>query len=58
MYVEDFDDINFAIAREKQLKNWRRDWKINLIKNKNMDMIDLAKDWFTKFDIKNAKEIQ
>jgi len=36
----------YAIAREKQLKNWHRDWKWNLIKEKNPDLLDLAADWF------------
>jgi len=31
-----------AIAREKQLKNWRRDWKTNLIEQDNPDWHDLA----------------
>ena len=35
IYVEEFMDINQAILREKQLKNWHHDWKINLIKEKN-----------------------
>lgn len=35
IYFEDFLDINQAIAREKQLKNWHKDWKINLIKETN-----------------------
>jgi putative endonuclease len=35
VYFEEFTDINQAILREKQLKNWHRDWKINLIKVKN-----------------------
>ncbi len=35
VYFETFTDINQAIAREKQLKNWRHDWKINLIKEQN-----------------------
>ncbi|WP_167619008.1 GIY-YIG nuclease family protein [Maribellus sediminis] len=41
IYYEDFPDIYQAIDREKQLKNWRRDWKINLIKSVNPDMNDL-----------------
>lgn len=32
---EVFLDIEQAIAREKQLKNWHHDWKINLIKQHN-----------------------
>ncbi|MEM6721200.1 MAG: GIY-YIG nuclease family protein [Bacteroidota bacterium] len=35
VYFEEFLDIKQAIAREKQLKNWRRDWKIELIKKLN-----------------------
>ncbi|MCG8183925.1 GIY-YIG nuclease family protein [Tenacibaculum piscium] len=35
IYFEKFTDINQAISREKQLKNWRKEWKINLIKKLN-----------------------
>jgi putative endonuclease len=35
IYFEEFTNINQAILREKQLKNWHHDWKINLIKEKN-----------------------
>ena len=35
IYYEEYSDINQAIAREKQLKNWKKDWKTNLIKEKN-----------------------
>ena len=35
VYYEEFTDINQAILREKQLKNWHHDWKINLIKENN-----------------------
>jgi len=38
VYFEEFSDINQAIAREKQLKNWRKDWKLNLIKSVNPKM--------------------
>lgn len=34
IYFEKFTDINQAISREKQLKNWHKDWKLNLIKEK------------------------
>lgn len=39
---EMFDDMEHAIAREKQLKNWRRDWKMNLIESENPNWVDLA----------------
>jgi putative endonuclease len=37
-----FGTIELAILREKQLKNWHRDWKVNLIESDNPDWVDLA----------------
>ena len=31
IYFEEFTSIDQAILREKQLKNWRKSWKLNLI---------------------------
>ena len=42
IYYEHFTDIKYAIMREKQLKNWHREWKINLIKEFNPDFKDLS----------------
>ena len=36
------DDMPNAIAREKQLKRWHRDWKLNLIERDNPQWTDLA----------------
>ena len=41
VYYEATEDVNSAIKREKQLKNWHRDWKINLINNFNPDWENL-----------------
>lgn len=41
VFYEDFPDIYQAINREKQLKNWKREWKIKLIKSLNSEMKDL-----------------
>jgi len=41
VYSEEYKDIIEAIRREKQLKNWHRDWKINLTKSKNKELKDL-----------------
>lgn len=41
VYYEIFDNIENAIKREKQLKNWHRQWKINLIKKENPNWLDL-----------------
>jgi putative endonuclease len=44
IYYEEYSSIEDAIAREKQLKNWHRDWKINQIKTMNPDFKDLAEE--------------
>jgi putative endonuclease len=41
VYFEHHQDINEAIHREKTLKRWRRDWKINLIERDNPHWEDL-----------------
>ncbi len=41
IYFERIFGIEQAIQRETQLKNWRRGWKINLIKLVNPNMLDL-----------------
>jgi putative endonuclease len=42
VHFEVFGTMEAAIAREKQLKNWHRAWKINLINAANPHWIDLA----------------
>ena len=39
---EFYETMAEAIAREKQLKRWHRQWKINLIESENPDWHDLA----------------
>ena len=41
IYYETFEDIMEAIKREKQIKNWHREWKMNLIKKSNPEFNDL-----------------
>lgn len=41
LYFEEFTDIHQAISREKQLKNWHREWKWNLIRSENPELKDL-----------------
>ena len=45
LYYEEYNHISKAIEREKNLKNWHREWKLNLIKAENPGMVDLAADW-------------
>jgi putative endonuclease len=42
VYVETYDRVEEAIAREKQLKRWKRDWKIELIERENLEWRDLS----------------
>ena len=42
IYYESHDTIEQAIEREKQLKNWHREWKLNLIKELNPYLNDLS----------------
>jgi putative endonuclease len=42
VYFEETSDIKSALEREKQLKNWHRDWKIKLINNFNPEWKDLS----------------
>jgi len=46
LYWESYDDVHKALARETQLKGWRREKKIALIVRKNPHWLDLAADWY------------
>jgi len=41
VWFEIYDDVVSAITREKQLKKWRRDWKVRLIEEGNPEWVDL-----------------
>ena len=41
VYFEQTEDVNAALNREKQLKKWHRQWKIDLIEKENPDWNDL-----------------
>lgn len=44
VYYEVSDNIENAIKKEKQIKNWHREWKINKIKETNPGFKDLYYD--------------
>ena len=50
VYYDAFPDPNSAITREKQLKNWHRQWKLNLIEGTNPYWRDLYADWISDQD--------
>jgi putative endonuclease len=41
VWFESHDDRDAVLRREKQIKSWRREWKINLIETENRYWIDL-----------------
>lgn len=45
VYCEEYPTAIEAIAREKQLKNWKRQWKIDLIEGVNPSWDDLFSDF-------------
>ena len=46
VYFETFCDVRAAIAREKQIKGWRRSKKLNLIESTTPRWKDLSADWY------------
>ena len=44
VYVEESDDVSAAITREKQLKKWKRSWKLRLIEELNPKWKDLYEE--------------
>jgi putative endonuclease len=47
-YYEDTNDVNVAIAREKQIKGWLRSKKISLIESQNPKWQDLSEGWYAE----------
>ena len=58
LYFERISGIHNAIDREKQLKNWHKNWKWNLIKEENPELKDLAAEWFTPEQIEEYKRMR
>ena len=47
VYFEEFENSFEAFQRERQMKKWKRQWKLNLINEMNPEWKDLSKDWYT-----------
>lgn len=54
VHYEEFPDMNQAIQREKQLKRWKRDWKIDLVREKNPNFQDIADGWYSQEELDAA----
>jgi putative endonuclease len=46
VWFERYQDVVKAIAREKELKGWRRSKKVALIESANPAWVDLSRDWY------------
>lgn len=46
VYFEQVNDVHTALAREKEIKKWRRSKKIALIKSTNPKWQDLSEGWY------------
>ena len=46
VYFEQFTSVKTAIAREKEIKGWRREKKSRLVESMNPEWKDLAADWY------------
>jgi putative endonuclease len=49
-WYEAFENIETAILKEKQMKAWKREWKINTILKMNPDWCDLSDAWYDEKD--------
>jgi len=45
IYFEIWNDINLVIEREKQLKRWSRQKKLELVYKENQNLLDLSINW-------------
>lgn len=50
VYFEEFENGDEAVKRESQFKKWKRDWKIELIKDMNPSWSDLSANWNLSFN--------
>ena len=56
VYYEAGDEIRGSIEREKQLKNWEREWKIQLIEKENPEWNDLYSELIDDVDSESSSE--
>jgi putative endonuclease len=54
IYFEELDSGLKATTREKQLKKWKREWKVKLIEEMNLTWMDISLNW--NFDFSKIRE--
>jgi putative endonuclease len=55
VYAERHDEIEPAIAREKLVKKWRREWKFALVEAENPDWLDLWDQWYPAAEARDGE---
>jgi putative endonuclease len=50
VHYEDTNDVSVAIAREKQIKGWRRSKKVDLVESMNPGWRDLSDGWYGEME--------
>jgi putative endonuclease len=58
VYFEQFTNVETAIAREKEIKGWRREKKNKLVESMNPGWKDLAADWYPKKLLKDGIPVE
>jgi putative endonuclease len=58
VWFERYQDVNYAIDREKRIKRWRREKKLALINDLNPSWADLSEDWFKPLQIPPRRSIE
>jgi putative endonuclease len=58
VYFETFNNVVDAIAREKEIKGWRREKKNQLVESQNPEWKDLAADWYPETLLKDGLPVQ
>ena len=56
VWFDETNDVAAAIQREKQLKKWRRLWKIELVEQTNPEWRDLSEEWYDKNGFPRSRE--
>lgn len=54
VHYETFSSVLSAISREKEIKSWTREKRLQLIESQNLGWIDLAESWFAEKQLESS----